>query len=101
MTDEPDAPSLERQFLGIVEVDSGTLLVGDPVYCLPSVEHGKAGIDYSAIYGLSATAATPLAGMPVLLLGQFGGDGTFPVFGEFEDGELMRVTIEFIDPLEE
>ena len=39
--------------------------------------------------------------MPVLLLGAFGGDGTFPVFGEFEDGELLRVTIEFVDVLED
>ena len=53
------------------------------MYCLPSVEHGKAGIDYSAIDGLGATAAEPVGGMPVLLLGQFGGDGTFPVFGDF------------------
>ena len=101
MTDERDAPPLERRFLGIVEVDSGTLLLGDPAYCLPSVEHGKAGIDYSAIYDAGAMPAAPLAGMPVLLLGQFGGDGTFPVFGEFEDGELLRVTIEFIDVLED
>lgn len=101
MTDEPDPLPTERRFLGIVEVDSGTLLVGDPAYCLPSIEHGKAGIDYSAILAVGATPSARLAGMPVLLLGQFGGDGTFPVFGEFEDGELMRVTIEFIDPPED
>lgn len=53
MTDEPDALPTERRFLGIVEVDSGTLLVGDPAYCLPSIEHGKAGIDYSAIFVLA------------------------------------------------
>lgn len=100
-TEQPEFPPLERRFLGVVEVDSGTLLVGDPTYCLPSVEHGKPGIDYSAIYAIGDEPAAPLAGAPVLLLGQFAGDGTFPVFGEFEDGELLRVTIEFIDPPED
>ena len=35
-----------RRFLGVVEVDSGTLLVGDPIYCLPRAKDGKSGIDY-------------------------------------------------------
>jgi hypothetical protein len=88
MTVDEETLVVDRRFLGLVEVDSGTLLVGDPVYCLPSSKGGKAGIDYSAIFSIGNTFAAPLAGKPVLLLGQFGGDGTFPVFGEFEDGEL-------------
>ena len=40
-----------------------------------------------------------LPGSPVLLISAFGGDGTFPVYGEFdEDGELVRVTVEFVGP---
>ncbi len=34
----------------------------------------------------------------MLLISRFGGDGAYPVFGEFE-GELIRVTIDLI-PLE-
>ena len=92
----------ERRFLGVVEVDSGTLIVGDPTYLLAQVGTGKEGIDYEEVIRSNvAEVATRLGGLPVLLLTGFGGDGTFPVFGEFEDGELVRVTVEFIDPDEE
>ena len=40
---------VERRFLGMVEVDSGTLLVGDPLYCLPDGARDGAGIDYAAV----------------------------------------------------
>ena len=96
-----EAVPLERRFLGLVEVDSGTLLVGDPLYCLPEQARGRDGIDYAAVMDSPDEVAAPLAGRPVLLLGRFGGDGTFPVFGEFEDGELVRVTIDFVDPPED
>ena len=36
-------PPLERRFLGWVEVDSGTLLVGDPLYSLPHAEREQIG----------------------------------------------------------
>jgi hypothetical protein len=92
-------PTLERRFLGVVEVDSGTLLVGDPGYCLPRAKDGKPGIDYESIIGAGDEPASYLAGKPVILLGAFGGDGTFPVFGEIDEyGELFRVTIEFVEP---
>jgi hypothetical protein len=33
---------------------------------------------------------------------QFGGDGTFPVFAEVdEDGSVVRVTVEFVEPEED
>ena len=92
-------PPLERRFLGMVEVDSGTLLVGDPLYSLPHAERGRAGIDYDAVIRTSDPPATYLDGKPVLLLSQFGGDGTYPVFGEFDTGgEFLRATIEFVEP---
>ncbi len=92
----------ERRFLGLVEVDSGTVLLGDPLYCLPHAGEGRPGIEYEAVI----TAPTALAGRlddrPVLLLGRFGGDGTFPVFGAVDEyGELVSVTIEFVGPDEE
>ena len=96
----PDVePELERRFLGMVEVDSGTLIVCDPVYCLPHAASGKPGIDYQAVIEAPDEPASYLSGRPVLLIGRFGGDGTFPVFGELDEyGELVRVTIEFVGP---
>lgn len=97
-----DEPIPERRFLGVVDVDSGTLLLGDPAYCLPQAAAGKPGIDYQAVIDAPLVLAQRLAKMPVLLLRQFGGDGTFPVFAEFyEDGEVARVTIEFVEPDDE
>ena len=87
---------VERRLLGIVEVDSGTLLVGDPAYALPSKKHSKPGIDYEAVVQSPGDQhGAQLAGRPVVLLANFGGDGAYPVFGEFEDGELLRAVVEF------
>ncbi len=84
----------------MVEVDSGTLLLGDPLYCLPDrAERQSRASTTQAVIAAPDEPASYLGGKPVLLLGQFGGDGTFPVFGEIdEDGELVRVTIEFVGP---
>ena len=94
-----DGEALERRFLGLVEVDSGTLLLGDPLYCLPDRAQGRAGIDYAAVLAAPDEPAPYLDDKPVLLLGRFGGDGTFPVFAELdEDGFVVRVTVEFVEP---
>jgi hypothetical protein len=97
-----DEPAFERRFLGMVEVDSGTLLLGDPLYCLPRARDGAPGIDYTTVIEAPDEAASYLGGKPVMLLGQFGGDGTFPVFAEDdEDGFVVRVTVEFVEPQED
>ena len=91
---------VERRFLGIVEVDSGTLVIGDPGYILPRRDSGEVGIDYQAV--LDADMSQPavgLAGQPVLLIQHFGGDGPYGVYGEFEDGEFLRLYVDF-DPIE-
>lgn len=92
-------PTLERQFLGLVEVDSGTIVISDPAYCLPHRDRGKPGVDYQAVIDADTSVTSSYLGNGlVLLISNFGGDGTFPVFGEFEDGELIRVTVEFVEP---
>jgi hypothetical protein len=35
----------ERRFLGVVEVDSGTLLLGDPAYLLARADRHVPGLD--------------------------------------------------------
>ena len=92
----------ERRLLGWVEVDSGTLLIGDPVYVLPRASEDKAGVDYQAVIDAPADLyAQPLAERPVLLLQRFGGDGSFPVVGEFAEGELIAVHIDLDPPMDE
>ncbi len=90
----------ERRLLGWVEVDSGTLLIGDPVYVLPRASDGKPGVDYQAVIDAPADLhAQPMAERPVLLLQRFGGDGSFPVVGEFAEGELIAVRIDLDPPM--
>ena len=46
-------------------------------------------------------SAQYLSARPALLISRFGGDGTYPVYGDVDDdGGLLSVTIEFLDPLE-
>ena len=96
---DPAATQPERRFLCVVEVDSGTLLVGDPSYCLPQAEQERPGIDYQRVIDAEPGYGIYLGGQPVILLGGFGGDGTFPVFAELdEDGVVASITIEFVGP---
>ena len=83
--------------LGFVEVDSGTLLIGDPAY----LGADRAAVETDAALAPDAFAA-PVLRDTALLIGRFGGDGTFPVIGEFDEaGVLARVTVEFVDPWED
>jgi hypothetical protein len=94
--------TVDRRFLGLVDVDSGTLLIGDPMYVLPSAESRKPGVDYAAVIAVDANLrSAQLADRPVILLQRFGGDGTYPVYGEFEDGEFIRAIVEFVEPDED
>jgi len=94
-----DPPVITWKYLGNVEVDSGTLLVGDPAYVLPHAEQGKPGVDYADLV-LSRAADRPAAKLPVVLVDNFGGDGSFPVYGDVEDGELYRLSVAFVEPEE-
>lgn len=90
----------DRRLLGFAEVDGGTLLIGDPVYVLGHEAAGRRGVDYQEALDALGGAQGPvvrLAGQPVLLLQGFGGDGSYPVYGELEDGMFVRVVIEFVE----
>ena len=96
ITGSPRSPDrADRQVLGFVEVDSGTLRTDDEAYL---------GDDRELAVGTGAALAPDAFAAPVLrdtalLIGRFGGDGTYPVIGEFDEaGALARVTVEFVDP---
>jgi hypothetical protein len=94
-----DVSQLDRRFLGVVEVDSGTLLIGDPGYVLPSARDGKAGIDYQEVIDAPTTGlAVPFA-KGLALLANVADDGPYFVYGEYDDGELIRICIH-LDPIE-
>jgi hypothetical protein len=109
-TPEPDAvpeaaaddgkpPVIERKFVGSVSVDSGTMVLGDPAYLLPSKEREKPGVDYQAVIDAGPDEFQTFANGTSLLLQLSMGDGTYPVWGEFEDGEFMSITV-YLTPTE-
>ena len=87
------APVVERKFVGLVEVDSGTMVVGDPAYLLGFKAEDRAGVDYQEIIDAPIQPIQELRGRPVLLFHAPEGDGSYPVFAEFEDGELLSFTV--------
>ena len=91
---------VERRVIGVIEVDSGTVVVGDPAYALPDAAANKPGIDYADVLTDVASHGRQLGNQPVVLLSNFGGDGAYPVIAEFEDGEFMRAIIEF-EPIQD
>lgn len=89
----------ERKFLGVIEVDSSTLVIGDPAYLLPSAKDGKPGVDYQSVIDADLSAFQPFANGLTMLFTIPEGDGPLGVYGEFEDGELWKVSV-ILDPIE-
>jgi hypothetical protein len=73
----------ERELIGVVAVDSGRIVIGDPAYAdiarsQPAEDHNPDG----GQLGLCVTAPN------------FGGDGVFPVYATHaDDGQLEAVTV--------
>ncbi len=87
------------QPIGTVEVDSGCVVLGDPTYLLPSAQRERPGIDYQVVIDADwRQAVTPIASGMALLFQGFGGDGSYPVSGLFEDGRLVAVRVDFVEP---
>lgn len=89
----------ERKFLGVIEIDSGTLVIGDPAYLLPSKRDSKPGVDYQAVIDAEKSAHQPFAQGLAMLLTTPEGDGPLGLYGEFEDGVLWKVSI-ILDAIE-
>jgi len=90
---------IERKFLGVVEVDSSSLVIGDPGYFLPRKETDAPGVDFQAVLDADA----PLDGAPfandMALLFTVMDDGPYPVYGDYEDGELFQIRV-VLDPID-
>jgi hypothetical protein len=89
----------KREFLGVVEVDSGTLLIGDPAYVLPSLRDGRAGVDYQDVIDAPSTPVGVPIAKGLALLANVRDDGPYFVYAEYEEGELISICIE-LDPVE-
>jgi hypothetical protein len=88
----------EYRVLGFVEVDSGLLVIGDPAVLLDGAPSGRPVPTFADADRASAIGpAAPLGDRGAVLIQGFGGDGTFPVIGVFEDDELIRLVID-LDP---
>ena len=85
--------------LGAVEVDSGMLVVGDPIHLLPHAAKARPGLDAQVTIDADALVpAMPIARDLALLLQRFGGDGRYPVYGRFDGPQLVSVRIDFEEP---
>ncbi|MGZ5385669.1 MAG: hypothetical protein ACXWH0_17035 [Acidimicrobiia bacterium] len=63
-----------------------------------SKEARRPGTDFHIVIDANTAPAAPIGAQPVLPIQQFGGEENFHVFGEFQDGELLRVQVQFVGP---
>ncbi|MFJ6183729.1 hypothetical protein [Streptomyces sp. NPDC092295] len=92
----------ERVQIGTVEVDSGTVFVGDPCYTATgdASHHIKTWPEWCerAPFGENSYDVTEPAGHGLgLSIPTLYGDGSWPVYAELVEGRVARVTIDF-DP---
>jgi hypothetical protein len=88
----------DRRLLGIVEVDTGTLVIGDPAY-LPDGTETRGNDASMAVDAAVSRFVVPIANGLALQIQNFGGDGSFAVYGDFDDDELMSIVID-LEPVE-
>lgn len=97
----------DRELLGKIGVDAGIVWIGDPCYVLHKT--GKEKKELEEVIGKNwnefcnkldgeATEFPFSHGNPGLgvCISSAYGDGYYPVYGEYEDGVLARVVIDFL-----
>ncbi|MEI6241192.1 MAG: hypothetical protein WCR51_12445 [Planctomycetia bacterium] len=97
-----DPGRLQHDLIGVCAVDSGCLVITDPMYVMP----GTSGVDATNL--LDECGEAPQGGGGVLprkrdgeplavALNDFGGDGVFPVYAVYREGHpgVARVEIRF------
>ncbi len=80
--------------IGVVGVDSGTILLGDPCYWLSNKDWKKEVLNPN--FDLSREIYYDLGhkGKGVLVSSGYG-DGSYPVFAKFKDDRVKEVKIKF------
>ncbi|AFO10930.1 hypothetical protein D854_gp23 [Streptomyces phage R4] len=90
----------ERVKIGMVDVDSGTVFVGDPCYTITgdASHHIKTWSEWcdkfpwdKKNYDVTEPAGSGIG----LSIPTMYGDGSYPVYAEIEEGRVARVTIDF------
>lgn len=95
-----------RKLLGYVDVDSGSIFIGDPCYLVKEEDWKKFSKPYiDALNKGEVYAPIPhKKGHPGMgiVSGTLYGDGTYPVYAEFaKNGGIKSLTINFEDEYED
>lgn len=98
---------MSRVQIGVVFVDSGTIMIGDPCYSVTGdashhIETWEEFCDKSPFGEQPFDVTEPFGSGLGLSIPTLYGDGSYPVFAELVDGRIGRVTVDFdYDPGEE
>ena len=98
-----------RTLVGHVDVDSGQIIIVDPCYVLPEAYNDKKGRYRKVCDATSKDRGTSEVnldttggGMAHIVASSSGhGDGSYPVYAEYKDGCVSRLTIEFMEDTKE
>ena len=85
---------LTQKQIGVVGVDSGTLLLGDPCYWLRDKDYEHEVCDSNFDKFRQVNYALGHAGKAVIVSSGYG-DGCYPVFATIKDGRVKEVTVKF------
>ncbi|MEU9605425.1 hypothetical protein [Streptomyces sp. NPDC048057] len=96
----------KRVKLGMVDVDSGTVFVGDPCYTITgdAPRHIKTWPEWCSQLrwnGKNYDVVEPVGSGVGLSIPTMYGDGSYPVYAEIVRGRVARVTIDFDPPYDE
>jgi hypothetical protein len=84
----------ETKQIGVVGVDSGTMLLGDPCYWLSDKDYEKEVVHPNFDKSRQICYDLGHAGKGVIVSSGYG-DGCYPVIAKFQDGRVKEVTVKF------
>lgn len=87
MPEEASKPT--REYVGMVESDTGTLIIGDPGQLLAGGAHPE-GLSFERV--VSTRGSGPIDDFGVLVQ-DFGGDATFAVFVERDGPDVLEIVL--------
>jgi hypothetical protein len=87
LPDELGKPT--REYVGVVECDTSTVIIGDPCQLLPGGSH-REGLSFERVVATSGSG--PIDDFGVLVQ-DFGGDATFAVFVERDGPDVIEIVL--------